>query len=205
MTREPLSRAQLKETLQSERVVPVLRADSSEHLIAMATSAVELGCRIVELTATTPGWREALDALSDDIAFADVVIALGTVTDTETARDAAVLGAQFLVSPYPVPDLAPPDGVLLVQGGLTPREIASAVHTAGVAKLFPAASVGVAHLRAICDVIPGIDIMPTGGVTLDTAAEWLVGGAIAVGIGTALFDRDPSAARSVIADLQGTP
>lgn len=201
--RMPLGGGELHEVLRSERVIPVLRAESTERLIAMAASAVELGCGVVELTATTPGWREALVALSDDAAFADVVIALGTVTDTETARAASALGAQFLVSPYPVPHVTPPDGLLLVQGGFTPGEIAAAAETTGVAKLFPAAGAGVAHLRAIRDVLPGVAIMPTGGVTLDSAAEWLAAGAIAVGIGTALFDRDPAAARAAIMSLRG--
>ncbi len=220
MTAGPLDRDSLQTALRAARIVPVLRAPSAERLVAMARDAVALGCSVVELTSTTPGWREALKTVVADPAFAEVVIALGTVTDTETARDATDLGARFLVSPFLVAEVAVPVGMLLVQGGLTPGELATALRSSsasgagaapgspaaasGVVKLFPASSVGVSHLRAVRDVLPDAAIMPTGGISLDSAPEWLAAGAIAVGIGTALFRDGPATAQARIARIRET-
>lgn len=202
MTHEPLTRDDLRSTLAAARVVPVLRADSADRLVALAEASLDLGCTVIELTATTPGWREALERLATDPRFDSVVLAMGTVTDASTAADAGALGAQFLVSPYPASAAVLPTGPLLVQGGLTPSELNSVLASSGVAKLFPAASVGIGHLRAVRDILPGAEIMPTGGITLDTAGDWLDAGAIAVGVGTALFRAEPAQTREALERLR---
>lgn len=145
---------------------------------------VDAGLATIELTATIPDWRSALEALRP----LDVLIGLGTVTDAGTASAALDAGADFLVSPRlspPVRSLASARGVPFMEGGFSPTEVATALE-GGVAKLFPAHVGGPEYLRSILAVFPGARIVPTGGIGLDDLDAWRDAGAAAVGIGSAL-------------------
>lgn len=148
---------------------------------------------VIELTATTPDWPVVLEQLR--IASPQTAVGVGTVTTAADARRAVDAGARFLVSPYPagaVRAVASEDGVPFIEGGFTPGELAAAT-AVGVAKLFPASTAGLRHLRAVLDVLPGARIIPTGGITLDRVGEWLTAGAYAVGVGTDLVTRPDAA------------
>ncbi|UOE45072.1 bifunctional 4-hydroxy-2-oxoglutarate aldolase/2-dehydro-3-deoxy-phosphogluconate aldolase [Agromyces larvae] len=190
MTLSALSSVALRALLERTKVVPVLRPATANELRALVEASRVAGFGAVELTATVPGWQGVLQDTLDDPRYVDLAIGVGTVVSAGIAREAADLGAHFLVSPFPVPEAVLEAAPPLVQGGLTPGELREAGAATGIAKLFPAASVGVGHLKAVRDVLPDLAIMPTGGITPATARDWLDAGAIAVGIGTALFTLD---------------
>ncbi|WP_026313694.1 bifunctional 4-hydroxy-2-oxoglutarate aldolase/2-dehydro-3-deoxy-phosphogluconate aldolase [Actinomadura flavalba] len=170
-------------------VLPVIRRASADEAVTLCTTLLDLGAPVLELTATTPGWPDVLASVR---ALAPAVpLGVGTVTDARTARDAVAAGADFLVSPYPadaVRAVADRAIVPFVEGGFTPGELAGIVRRGGVAKLFPAASGGPGHLRAVLDVLPGARIIPTGGIAVADVPAWLAAGAFAVGVGSALAD-----------------
>ncbi|HEX6522535.1 MAG TPA: bifunctional 4-hydroxy-2-oxoglutarate aldolase/2-dehydro-3-deoxy-phosphogluconate aldolase [Streptosporangiaceae bacterium] len=200
------------------RVIPVIRRPDPDSAIEACHAVLALGeaaaretretgaaagwPEIIELTATTPDWPRALARVR--AAIPHVVIGLGTVTDGETAAQAIEAGASFLVSPYPAAEVRPvadAAGIPFIEGGFTPGEIAASARH-GVAKLFPAAPAGPGYLRSVLDVIPGARVIPTGGISLDRAGEWLAAGAYAVGAGGGLVSR-PDAAGLLAAALAG--
>lgn len=181
------------EVIRAARVVPVVRRPSAAEAIELCDRLLALGSQVIELTATTPDWPTVLDALRR--VSPGTTLGVGTVTTAETARRAAGEGAAFLVSPYPaagVRAVADDHGVPFIEGGFTPGELAAST-AVGVAKLFPASSGGIRHLKAVLDVLPGARIIPTGGIPLDQVGEWLAAGAYAVGVGTGLATRPDAA------------
>ncbi|QNE48354.1 bifunctional 4-hydroxy-2-oxoglutarate aldolase/2-dehydro-3-deoxy-phosphogluconate aldolase [Glaciihabitans sp. INWT7] len=147
---------------------------------------IAAGLSVIELTTTTPGWRELLGTLVSENPTA--VIGLGTVTNAENADAACELGASFLVSPYPAPEarrVARDAGRLFVGGGITPAEVAASA-AYGLCKLFPAHLGGIAYLKSLTAIMPTAMIMPTGGVRISEVGRWLASGAAAVGLGSDL-------------------
>jgi 2-dehydro-3-deoxyphosphogluconate aldolase/(4S)-4-hydroxy-2-oxoglutarate aldolase len=163
------------------QVVPVIRVDGAVAAVERAQAALAIGHDVIELTTTTAGWPDALRELRS--AAPDAATAVGTVTTRAAAELAIELGAAFLVSPYPAPavaEVAEAAGVLFMEGGFTPDQIARASER-GVCKLFPAHLGGIRYLRSLLSILPGARIVPTGGIGPDDAAEWLEAGAFAVG------------------------
>ncbi len=164
------------ERLRIARVIPVLRVGTAEEAIARGREL--LGDRgVVELTTTTRDWQEALAELRGE-----GLLGVGTVTTADDATAALDLGADFLVSPYPAPDVVPvaeARGAVFIEGGFTPDQIARAA-ARGIAKLWPAHIGGTAYLRSLLTVLPGARIVPSGGVGADHVQEWLDAGAFAV-------------------------
>jgi 2-dehydro-3-deoxyphosphogluconate aldolase / (4S)-4-hydroxy-2-oxoglutarate aldolase len=173
----------IADAIQKAQVVPVLRLASSREAIIEARRLLDGGLTLVEIAATTPDWLAALTEVRATHPHA--VLGIGTVTDPTNARRAIDAGADFLVSPYCVPAVRAEAGEILIEGGLTPGEIASAA-AHGLAKLFPAHVVGPSYLRSLLAVLPGAKIMPTGGIELNEVSAWLGAGAHAVGIGSGL-------------------
>lgn len=181
------------------RLLPVLRMPTAERAQCAASECFAAGLDVVELTATTEQWPRALAQLR--AAAPDRLIGLGTVRDPETARQALALGADFVVSPCPVPAVRNVVGPgVLIEGGWTVAEVLSAGER-GLAKLFPAHVGGVQYMRTLLAVDPHLRIVPTGGIRLDDVPAWLEAGAFAVGVGTDLFDQ-PDLAAALIAALR---
>jgi len=183
-----MSRSDALRAIRDQRVLPVLRLDSCPAAVEAAGKVLAGGLRVVELTCTTPGWdlavREALER-----APAGTLIGVGTVTGGPQARRALAAGASFLVSPYPVPEVrevAESAGVTFLEGCFSVGELAAAT-ARGPAKLFPASTLGPAHLRSVLQVLPGATIVPTGGIRLTQLRAWFEAGAAAVGVGTDLL------------------
>jgi 2-dehydro-3-deoxyphosphogluconate aldolase/(4S)-4-hydroxy-2-oxoglutarate aldolase len=197
MSRPPLTHDTLTAILRATRVVPVLRTDTRGALEDAADRLADAGLGVIELTATSPGWAPALTALAGR--WPDVHFAVGTVTLPSDAERAADAGAAFLVSPRLAPGVRAVAPVPFVEGGMTPGELAQAVSGGRVAKLFPAATGGPGHLRAVLDVLPGAAIMPTGGVRLADLDAWLAAGALCVGIGSELTRDDGGLAERIAA------
>jgi 2-dehydro-3-deoxyphosphogluconate aldolase/(4S)-4-hydroxy-2-oxoglutarate aldolase len=130
----------------------------------------------------------------------DVVIGAGTVTDVKTADDVITAGAQFVVSPVFRPELITAchaRDVAVVPGCFTPTEILGAWERgADIVKVFPSTALGPTFFRDLRGPLPQVKLMPTGGVTLQNAGEWIAAGAVAIGVGSALVDpKAVSAAR----------
>jgi 2-dehydro-3-deoxyphosphogluconate aldolase / (4S)-4-hydroxy-2-oxoglutarate aldolase len=183
--------------LAAQRVLPVLREPDPPSAVARVGVLRAAGCRVVELTTSTRDWPSAL-AECVRLAADDALIGMGTVTTAEQARTAIDGGAAFLVSPYPSPavrETAAEAGVLFVEGGFTPGEIAAAA-ARGPAKVFPAHVGGPTFLRSLRAVLPDALLIPTGGVSGDQVDEYLAAGAFAVGVGSGL-PADPTALAEV--------
>jgi 2-dehydro-3-deoxyphosphogluconate aldolase/(4S)-4-hydroxy-2-oxoglutarate aldolase len=177
------------------RLVPVIRVKDSAGALGLVDRLRTAGLDVIEVTTTIDGWDTVIETIRGS--HPEVCVGAGTVTTPALAARALEVGAQFCVSPSLVPDvrsaLAETD-VPLIEGGLTPTEVLGAAQH-GVAKLFPAHVGGVAYLRSLLAVAPEARIMPTGGIPLTEAVEWLAAGAFAVGIGSDLTAPGDIAAR----------
>lgn len=181
---------QLQHVLQTG-IVAVVRAPDPTHLVEVMRALAEGGVTVAEVTFTVPNaidvLKEAKNALGDQI-----LLGAGTVLDPETCRAAILAGAEFIVSPslnLDVIRLCHRYGKLVMPGAFTPTEIVTAWEAgADIVKVFPADIVGPAFFRAMRGPLPQVRLMPTGGVDLTTASEFLKAGACALGIGSQLVD-----------------
>ena len=187
---------EVEQAIATARLLPVLRTPDAAGAVRAAETLLGAGLGVVELTATTPGWAEALAGLRR--AHHGAVLGAGTVTTADDARRAIEAGANFLVSPYPAPPVrafADETGTVFLEGGFTPAEVAAASGR-GIAKLFPAHVGGPAYLRSVLAVLPGARIVPTGGIGLGEVRDYLAAGAYAVGVGSDLV-KAPDPAKAV--------
>jgi 2-dehydro-3-deoxyphosphogluconate aldolase/(4S)-4-hydroxy-2-oxoglutarate aldolase len=173
-------------------LVPVLRAPSADLAIAAALAIEAGGVPILEVTMTVPCALEVVAALVKS-SQGRVLVGAGTVLDAETARSCILAGAQFIVSPalnLKTIELCHRYSVPVFPGALTPTEIVTAWEAGvDVVKVFPCSAVGGAkYLSALRGPLPQIDLIPTGGVSLATAADFLAAGAFALGVGSDLVD-----------------
>ncbi|WP_144927038.1 bifunctional 4-hydroxy-2-oxoglutarate aldolase/2-dehydro-3-deoxy-phosphogluconate aldolase [Halorubrum salsamenti] len=174
-------------------VVAVLRGVEADQLIGITEALREGGVTAVEITADTPDVAEKLGEVAgsfDD----EVVVGTGTVLDSETARTTLMAGAEFVVSPSLHEDVIETCnryGAVSAPGVMTPTEAIRGYEAgADFVKVFPAKTVGPAHLGAMKGPLGQIPMMPTGGVGPDNAADYIDAGAFAVGAGGALVDYD---------------
>ncbi|WCB93454.1 KHG/KDPG aldolase [Baekduia alba] len=171
--------------LAAQRVVPVIRSADVADAVATARACARAGMRLIELTRSVPDVDDALRELRDD----GLVLGVGTVTEPAHVQSAARAGARFVVSftrPPGVVAQAAALGLAAIPGGFTPTELAACAATgARVVKLFPARLAAPAYLRDVRAVLPGVDVLVTGGLggPAGDVAAWLDAGAIAVGVG----------------------
>ncbi len=176
--------------IKRTKIVPVVRAASPESALAMAEALVEGGIDVLEITMTVPS---AIDAIRELAKLENALVGAGTVLDPDTAEACIEAGARFVVSPaLDVETVRACNrlGVVVAPGALTPTEVVAG-HRAGgdVVKVFPCDALGgAAYLRSLRAPLPHIPLMPTGGATLATLADFLAAGAVAVGVGSALVD-----------------
>jgi 2-dehydro-3-deoxyphosphogluconate aldolase/(4S)-4-hydroxy-2-oxoglutarate aldolase len=183
-------RVDITPQLRSSGVAAILRADDPTHLEAVAHALAAAGIACLELTLTTPGALEALPRLHADLGH-DIAIGMGSVLDATQAAAALDAGAQFVVSPGVCPDVAQfasARSVPCYPGAWTPTEVLAAWKLGSPAvKLFPAATGGPRYLRDIRGPLPGIPLVPTGGIGLEQIADYVAAGATAVGLGGPLI------------------
>jgi 2-dehydro-3-deoxyphosphogluconate aldolase / (4S)-4-hydroxy-2-oxoglutarate aldolase len=173
-------------------LVPVLRASSAQEAITIADAIMAGGVNILEVTMTVPGAIRVIEQLSNHHG-SKLLLGAGTVLDPETARNCILAGAQFIVSPaldVRTIELCRRYSVPMMPGALTPTEILTAWQAgADVVKVFPCSALGGAkYLKALQGPLPQIQVIPTGGVSLATAEEFLAAGAFALGVGGDLVD-----------------
>src|ERR1700678_1365212 len=162
-------------------LVPVLRAQSVEQAMALADAIAAGGVTVLEVTMTVPGAIRVMGRLAKE--RPDILIGAGTVLDAETARACILEGAQFVVSPalnLKTIEMCHRSSIAVLPGALTPTEVVTAWEAgADVVKIFPASAMGGAkYLTALKGPLPQIEMIPTGGVMLGTAAEFLEAGGL---------------------------
>jgi len=173
-------------------LVPVVRTESAERAILAIKAIYRGGLRVAEITMTVPGAVRALEKIADQ--FGDkIVLGAGTVLDPETARVCMLAGAEFLVTPslkLATIEIAKRYSKLICPGALTPTEVLTAWEAgADIVKIFPCGNVGgPKYIKALKGPFPQIEMIPTGGVNLETAGEFLKAGACAVAVGGELVD-----------------
>ena len=180
------------ELIRTTGVVAIMRAQSSDQLMAAADAIKGGGVRVIEVTMTTPGAlgviEEATDRYGDEVLFG-----AGSVLDTETARAAMLAGAGFVVAPtlsVPVVELCNRYSVPVMPGIYTPTEALTAWEAgADMVKLFPASVGGPDLIKAIRAPLPQLEIVPVGGVDLTTAVDFIRKGAAALGVGSSLVNQ----------------
>jgi 2-dehydro-3-deoxyphosphogluconate aldolase/(4S)-4-hydroxy-2-oxoglutarate aldolase len=186
------SRAETASALEALGAVAVLRLERAERLRPVVNALLEGGIRAIEVTMSMGRALENLAACSDALGDS-ALLGAGTVLDSETARMVVSAGARFVVSPtlsHDVIRVCRHYDVVSVPGAFTPTEIVSAWEAgADIVKVFPGGLLGPAYVRELRGPLGHLRLMPTGGVTLDNAAEFLHAGAVAVGVGGALVDR----------------
>ena len=168
-------------------VVPVVRAASAQQAIQAAEAVCAGGIPIVEVTMTVPGAVEVISKLAQQMG-SEVLVGAGTVLDVETAQRCLDAGAQFLVSPgfdLATVQLARRSGTLIMAGALSPTEVIAAWKAGSdFVKIFPCGTVGGAkYIKALKAPLPQVPMVPTGGVNLQTAADFIRAGSDALGIG----------------------
>ncbi len=202
------------ERIRRTGVIAILRTERAELLADVTEALVAGGVECVEITFTVPKAHRVLETVANQLGDR-ALLGAGTVLDPETARIAILAGAEFIVAPntnFDVIRLCRRYDKIVMPGAFSPTEVLSAWEAgADLVKIFPCDSVGPGHLRALRGPYPHIRMIPSGGVSLETAAAFLEAGAFALGIGTklvtpqALGDRDLAgierAARGFIARL----
>jgi 2-dehydro-3-deoxyphosphogluconate aldolase / (4S)-4-hydroxy-2-oxoglutarate aldolase len=203
-------------TLKAGGLVPVIRADSADLAVRVTDALVEGGIRTIEITMTVPDALLAIRSVASRFG-GDILLGAGTVTDRTMAIGALEAGAEFLVCPCLVPEViasAQELGAAVLPGAMTPTEVFSAWSLGGdIVKIFPASHAGGAgYLKALKGPFPQIDLLPTGGVNLETIAGFIDAGAVAVGVGgelvlksaiaTGSFNRITALARQFVDALE---
>ncbi|WP_170885552.1 bifunctional 2-keto-4-hydroxyglutarate aldolase/2-keto-3-deoxy-6-phosphogluconate aldolase [Bacillus alkalicellulosilyticus] len=171
-------------------VVAVIRAESEEEAINTASACIEGGMKAIEVTLTVPGAADVITSLKKRPEFQDLLIGAGSVLDSETARIAILAGATYIVSPcfdketaklcnrYQIPYMA---------GCMTITEMKTAMeYGVDIVKLFPGNNYSPSMINSVKGPMPQVNIMPTGGINIHNAKEWIENGAVAIGIGSDL-------------------
>jgi 2-dehydro-3-deoxyphosphogluconate aldolase / (4S)-4-hydroxy-2-oxoglutarate aldolase len=182
-----MDKQKARERIMEIGIVPVVRASSADQACIAAEAVRRGGIPIVEITMTVPGAVALIEELVKNCG-SEVLIGAGTVLNADVARRCIDAGAEFLVSPglnLPTVALARREGKLIMAGALTPTEVMAAWDAgADFVKIFPCGQVGGAkYIKALKGPFPQIPFIPTGGVNLSTAAEFLEAGSVALGIG----------------------
>ena len=185
-----MSKTAILSQILENKVVAIVRMDDAGKVVPVVEALREGGIQAIEVTIGTPG---ALQHIEQYAGHAELLMGAGTVLDAETARMAVLAGAKFLVTPVSkaaVIEVAQRYQVPVFSGAFTPGEILQAHEWgADVVKVFPADALGMGYLKAIKAPMPQLQLMPTGGVTLENGAAWIRHGACCLGVGSALTDK----------------
>src|SRR5262245_14536267 len=187
-----MNKTEVIKQIKDTGLIPVVRATSADEAMRAIDAIREGGVSVLEITMTVPGAVGVIEQLSNKYG-SDVLVGAGTVLDAETARVCILSGAQFVVSPalnLETIECCRRYGVAVMPGALTPTEVVQA-WTAGAdfVKVFRAGALcGASYLKALKAPLPQIELVPTGGVSLKTAADFIKAGASALGVGADLVD-----------------
>ncbi|QHS51430.1 bifunctional 4-hydroxy-2-oxoglutarate aldolase/2-dehydro-3-deoxy-phosphogluconate aldolase [Edaphobacter sp. 12200R-103] len=186
-----MTKAAVLASLKQIGLVPVLRAESVDKALALVEAIAAGGVTAMEVTMTVPGAIQVMRKLAEQ--RPDLLIGAGTVLDAETARACILEGAKFVVSPalnIKTIEMCHRYSIAALPGALTPTEVITAWEAgADVVKIFPASAMGGAkYLSSLKAPLPQVEMIPTGGVSLETAKSFLDAGAFALGVGADLVN-----------------
>lgn len=186
-----MKKAQVLETIKREKLVPVIRTTNTDDARKAVEVLFDCGIKVFEITMTVPNAIDLIAELSAE--NEEILIGAGTVLDKDQAEECIRAGAQFIVSPafdLETVMLCRKNEIAVMPGAITPTEVLTA-HKAGAdcVKVFPCDAMGGAkYLKTLKTLFPEIEMMPTGGVNLETIGDFFRAGAFAVGVGTDLVD-----------------
>ena len=187
-----MTRSEFLDAVLAPGAVAVIRLADSGRLVRLAEALAEGGVTAIEVTMTTPNALDVIAAVDREMGDA-IALGVGSVLDAETTRQAVEAGARYVVSPVFKADVVKEAhrlGVPAMPGCFTPTEMLAATEAgADVIKVFPADVFGPSFFRAVLAPMPHLRLMPTGGVSLTNAGDWIRAGAVAVGVGSALLDK----------------
>lgn len=185
-----MDRANILSSLLETKIIAIIRLHTLGSVQPAALALLAGGIRAIEVTVGTPNVYREIEQLAK---HPDILPGIGSVVDVHTVREAVSAGAQYIVTPTSKQELieeAHRLNVPLLSGAATPGEILQAYEWgADIVKLFPAKFFGLSYFKAIRAPMPQIPIMPTGGVSLDNAVEWIKSGAVCLGVGSALVNQ----------------
>src|SRR5215216_4780202 len=187
-----MTKSEVVKQIKEIGVIPVVRATTSDEAMRAIDAIREGGISVLEITMTVPGAVGLIEEVAARFGR-DVLVGAGTVLDAETAKACISAGAQFIVSPALNTETIAhcrEQDVVVMPGALTPTEVVQAWNAgADFVKVFPAGAVGGAgYLKALKAPLPHIELVPTGGVSLKTAGDFIRAGAAALGVGADLVD-----------------
>ncbi|WP_408955403.1 bifunctional 4-hydroxy-2-oxoglutarate aldolase/2-dehydro-3-deoxy-phosphogluconate aldolase [Natroniella sp. ANB-PHB2] len=181
-------------TILDSGVIAVIRGMEVDKMIKVVEALQEGGIKALEITLNTPGALDMIKELAVKLEDTDVVVGAGTVLDGETARAAILAGAEFVFAPNlncDVIEVCNRYGKIVIPGVMTPTEIVNAYQAgADLVKVFPAKVVGPGFIKSVKGPLDHIPMMPTGGVNLDNAADFIEAGSVALGVGGSLLDQE---------------
>lgn len=187
----------------AQRVFGIVRSTTAAEAVTAGEAVVDAGLDTVEVALTTPGALTAVARLTETRPGA--LVGAGTVIDEASAAAAVRAGARFLVSPSLHPQVVRTGhryGVPVIPGASTPTEIVQALEEgADAVKIFPASGADPSWLRDVRAALPQLPAVPTGGVTIDNAPDWIAAGAVACGMGSALTSGGAEAAKERVGRL----
>lgn len=196
-------RWEIMRAVTAQRVFGIVRSSTPQEAVEAGEAVVDAGLGTVEVALTTPDALSAVTRLCETRPGA--VVGAGTVLDEAAAGAAVRAGARFLVSPSLHPQVVRAGhryGVPVIPGACTPTEIVRALEEgADAVKIFPASGAGPSWLRDVRAALPQLPAVPTGGVTIESAPEWVAAGAVACGMGSALTSGGAAEARERVSRL----
>jgi 2-dehydro-3-deoxyphosphogluconate aldolase/(4S)-4-hydroxy-2-oxoglutarate aldolase len=199
-----MNKQDIASAIRDQRVIGIVRTPTAEEAHAAATALLHAGLRVVEVSLVTPGALEVIKSLAG-VATPGSHIGVGTVLRPDQVAAAVQCGAVFVVSPVLDADVvaaARAEDLVVIPGAATPSEAVQARRVgADMVKVFPASAWTPGVLRDVLSALPDIPFVPTGGVTLENAPEWIGAGAVAVGLGSALTRGQAGEVPARVADL----
>lgn len=214
-TRTTRTREQVIRTIEATGVVAVIRLADASVLQDVVAALLAGGVKAIEITMTVPNAVALIERIAAS-STSDCMVGAGTVIDSETAERVIAAGAEFVVGPVfdrGVVETCRGHDTAVVPGCFSPTEILAAWNAgADVVKVFPATALGPGYVKDVRAPLPQLRLMPTGGVSVENAADWIRAGAFAIGVGTALvnpaavtarkFDAITARARQFVAAVQ---
>ena len=188
-----MNREKIVDEIVKRKAVAVLRIKEPEKLKKVIEALYEGGISVAEITMTVPNAIQLIEKMSNEL-DKNIIIGVGSVLNAKVAEDAINAGAKYVVSPIfkkEIIDAAHKFDIPAMPGCFTPTEIQTAFEAgADIIKVFPADVLGMDFFKGILAPMPHLKLKPTGGVTLTNAGDWLKAGACAVGVGSALLDKE---------------
>ncbi len=172
----------------SGKIVSIVRQKESKHVLDIVEAIYKGGITAIEVTSNTPQCFDLIKEINQN--WPEIMVGVGTVTDRKIALDAINAGAKFLVTPITnkkIVKVAHHHDIPVLMGAFTPTEIYNAAkYGADAVKLFPAGNLGLAYMKAVMAPLSDVPIIPTGGININNACDWLEAGAVGLGIGNAI-------------------